>query len=97
MKTLLLSLIIGITLASCGPETKTVVLANGALVQARNITDIHYRYGSSVCLRRSSLSNWEICSDGEMRDTVYSVMYTPREGSPRTNIVTHKIGKIVSN
>lgn len=94
MKALLFALVTSTMLYSCGPDHKIVRLPNGALVDVVNKTDIHYTIGSSVCITRSSLADWEICNDGEMIDTIYARSYTTANGISRKNIITHKLGKI---
>lgn len=96
MKKLLLVLITSLALMSCGRDEKSVRLSNGALIQARNTTDIHYGIGSKVCVRRSSSSLWEICNDGEIKDTIYAHTYK-QDGVNRTFVVTHKTGLVSSH
>lgn len=96
MKKLLLVLITSIALISCGRDEKSVRLSNGAIIQARNSTDIHYGIGSKVCVRKSNFSNWEICNDGELQDTTYVHTYK-QEGVNKTSVVTHKTGLVSSH
>jgi hypothetical protein len=94
MKTLLFALVTSTLLYSCGPETKTVRLSNGALVNVINNTGINYTMGSSVCVMKSTTSGWHICNDGEMIDTAYTKPMRTKDGALVNNIITHKIGKI---
>lgn len=85
-------------LTSCTDRHKTVKLANGALVEAFNPTDIDYSRGNQVCMTHSLSSygetKWTICSDGEFQDTSYVVNYK-RDGIDRTSIIIHKTGYIL--
>ena len=94
MKTLLFALVTSTILYSCGPDTKTVRLANGALISVVNNTGINYVTGSTVCVMSSTISGWHICNDGEIADTVYTRQMRNRDGSVTNNVITHKVGKI---
>lgn len=96
MKKLLLVLITSLALISCGRENKSVRFPNGAIVQAQNTTEIDYSVHSKVCVRKSSISGWQICNDGEMQDTVYVIKYK-RDGIEHANLVTHKVGVVSSH
>lgn len=96
MKKLLVILITAITLMSCGREKKAVTLPNGAVIEATNTSNIRYLLNAKVCVRKSSLSNWEICNDGEMQDTTYIFTYK-YDGVNKTGMVTHKTGVISSH
>lgn len=94
MKALLFTLVISTMLYSCGPDTKTVRLTNGALVNVINNTGINYTMGSTVCVVKSTISGWHICNDGEIADTVYAKPMRTRDGALVNNTITHKVGKI---
>jgi hypothetical protein len=96
MKKLLFIAAIAATLFSCNTDTHTIILANGAKVEARNTSrTIEYGRGSTVCIVKTNTSRWNICTDGEMHDTTYVGSYK-EEGKTRVYTVTHKIGKIAS-
>ena len=96
MRKLLFIAAIAATMFSCNTDTHTIILANGAKVEARNTSrTIEYGRGSTVCIVKTNTSRWMICSDGEMLDTVYTRSYN-EDGKTRVYSVTHKIGKISS-
>lgn len=93
MKKLLLVLITSIALMSCGRTHKAIRLPNGAIVKAQNTTDIDYGVGARVCVRKTIYSGWEICTDGEMKDTTIAISYK-RDGIDRVSVITHKVGTV---
>ena len=93
MKTIV-TIIVGCLLASCGTQHKTVILNNGALIEASVSTDIRYTYGQAVCVRHTRSNGWELSNDGEFKDTTY-VINLKWTGEPKTAVITYKIGKIV--
>jgi hypothetical protein len=96
MKKLLFIAAIAATLSSCNSNTHTIVLPNGAKVEATNHSRvIEYGRGSTVCISKTSGTRWTICSDGEMLDTMYVRSYQ-EDGKTKVYTVTHKIGKISS-
>lgn len=96
MKKLLFIAAIAATLFSCNSNTHTIILPNGAKVEATNTSrTIEYGRGMKVCIMRTGFTRWTICSDGEMLDTTYVRSYQ-QDGKTRVYAVTHKIGKISS-
>lgn len=96
MKKLLFIAAIAATLFSCTTDTHTIVLPNGAKVEARNTSrSIEYGRGATVCIVKTNTSRWIICTDGEMQDTSYVRSYN-EDGKTKVYTVTHKIGKISS-
>ena len=96
MKKLLFIAAIAATLFSCNTDTHTIILANGAKVEARNTSrTIEYGRGATVCIVKTNTSRWNICTDGEMVDTSYVRSYK-EDGKLKVYTVTHKIGKISS-
>lgn len=96
MKKLLFIAAIAATLFSCNSNTHTIILPNGAKVEATNTSrSIEYGRGSTVCIVKTNTSRWIICSDGEMLDTSYVRSYK-EDGHLKVYTVTHKIGKISS-
>lgn len=94
MKKLLFIAAIAVTLFSCTSNTHTVILPNGARVEATNTSrTIEYGNGATVCIVKTNTSRWIICSDGEMLDTSYVRSYK-EDGHLKVYTVTHKIGKI---
>lgn len=96
MKKLLLLVATATALFSCNSNTHTIILSNGAKVEATNTSrTIEYGRGSTVCIVKTNTSRWIICSDGEMKDTTYVRSYN-EDGKHKVYTVTHKIGKISS-
>jgi hypothetical protein len=96
MKKLLFIAAIAATLFSCTGNTHTIILPNGAKVEAANVSrSIEYGRGSTVCISKTTGGRWTICTDGEMLDTVYIRSYN-EDGKTKVYSVTHKIGKISS-
>jgi hypothetical protein len=94
MKKLLFIAAIAATMFSCNTDMHTIILPNGAKVEARDVSrTIEYGRGSTVCIVKTNTSRWMICTDGEMNDTSYVRSYK-EEGKTRVYTVTHKIGKI---
>jgi hypothetical protein len=96
MKKLLFILITAITLMSCGIDKEAVSFSNGAIVEVVNPSDVKYHIGSKVCVYKTTLSNWTICTDGEMQDTVYTRSYKA-DGVDRIAVIIHKTGRISSH
>jgi len=96
MKKLLFIAAIAATLFSCTSNTHTIVLPNGAKVEATNTSrSIEYGRGATVCIVKTNTSRWIICTDGEMIDTSFVRSYK-EDGHLKVYTVTHKIGKISS-
>ena len=94
MKKLLFIAAIAATMFSCNTDMHTIILPNGAKVEARDVSrTIQYSAGTTVCIVKTNTSSWNICTDGEMIDTSYVRSYT-EDGKTRVFTVTHKIGKI---
>jgi hypothetical protein len=81
MKKLVLSVAIATTLFSCSPRDRAIKLPNGSIVRAEVTNDVPYSVGTKVCIRRFANHEWQICNDGEMKDTTISS-------------VTHKVGYV---
>lgn len=87
---------IAATLFSCNTDTHTIILPNGAKVEATNTSrTIEYGRGATVCIVKTNTSRWNICTDGEMKDTSYVRSFN-EDGKHRVYTITHKIGKISS-
>jgi hypothetical protein len=94
MKKLLFIAAIAATMFSCNTDMHTIILPNGAKVEARDVSrTIQYSAGTTVCIVKTNTSSWNICTDGEMIDTSYVRSYN-EDGKTRVYTVTHKIGKI---
>ena len=96
MKKLLLSVAVATMLFACGRDYKSVRLPNGAIVKALNTSDIEYGVGSRVCVCKTTRSDWTICQDGEMQDTIYMVPRKTEKGMTSFH-VQHKIGLVSSH
>jgi hypothetical protein len=96
MKKLLLIVATATALFSCNSNTHTIILPNGAKIEAKNTSrTIEYKGGATVCVVKTNTSHWTICSDGEMLDTSYVRSYN-EDGKRKVYTITHKVGKIVS-
>lgn len=94
MKKLLFIAAIAATMFSCNTDMHTVILPNGAKVEARDVSrTIQYGAGNTVCIMKTNGSGWTICTDGEMVDTSYIRSYN-EDGKTGAYRVIHKIGKI---
>lgn len=81
-------------LLSCGQTDYVVKLPNGSLLPAvcDDDNEIDYPYGTKVCVKKyiGRSNYWFICTDGEMKDTMYINTY--RDST--IHITEHKVGVI---
>jgi hypothetical protein len=96
MKKLLLFVATATMLFACGRDYKSVRLPNGAIIKALNTSDIDYGVGSRVCVYKTTRSDWNICQDGEMRDTIYMIPRKTEQGMTSFH-VQHKVGLVSSH
>lgn len=100
MKALLFSMVSAVMLISCGPQTKNVRFPNYAVVTALGHPDIEYQPKQTVCVHSTvtpglpNNNGWTICTDGDIKDTTYTVKYI-RNGVTKSALVKHRVGTIM--
>ena len=96
MKKLLVIMLAALFFMSCKSRDYVVKLPNGSLLPVIRDTDnnINYPFNSKVCVRKyiGRADNWVICTDGDMKDTVYINTYP----DSTLHITEHKVGIIIN-
>lgn len=96
MKKLLVIILCSMSLFSCGSKDYVVKLPNGSLLPVARDTenDIDYPDNTKVCVRKyiGRGDHWFICTDGDMKDTIYINTYP----DSTLHVTEHKVGTIIN-